>query len=130
METNSRNDINLTELLIQISKDVASIKTDMSNFKEAQKVEKENTTKELLELRDDFQKGLSDLESKTFSKIGKMQAVQDSIVEDISNLKHQEDKKDAKKWRTVVAYVATAILGMVIGKLPDIFITLVNSGGK
>ena len=43
--------INIIKLLMDIKADVSSIKTDMNNFKEAQKVEKENTVKDISDVR-------------------------------------------------------------------------------
>ena len=58
-------DINMMELLLKISNDVSSIKTDMANFKEAQKLEKENTTRELEDVRCDCKKEITELAEKT-----------------------------------------------------------------
>ena len=41
MSNESKDNINLSELLLKISTDVAEIKSDMSNFKENYKSEKE-----------------------------------------------------------------------------------------
>ena len=57
-------DINIIELLMGIKEDVSSIKTDMANFKEAQKLEKENTTKEIVDVRNDYRRDLDDLKTK------------------------------------------------------------------
>ena len=126
MVSNGMNDINVTELLIQISRDVASIKTDMINFKETQKTDKENTAKEILDVRSDFKRDLTDLESKMLGKINNLQSVQNNLVGDVDTLKHAEERKDAKRWRTVIAYIATAIAGMIVAKLPEFMISLLS----
>jgi len=130
MDSNEMKDnLNVTELLIQISRDVASIKTDMVNFKETQKSEKENTAREIADIRADFKRDITDLETRVFSKIGNMQSVQNNLVGDVDTLKHADEKKDAKRWRTVMAYIATAVGGMILAKLPDLCITLLNTAG-
>lgn len=130
MDSNEMKDnLNVTELLIQISRDVASIKTDMVNFKETQKSEKENTAREIADVRADFKRDITDLETRVFSKIGNMQSVQNNLVGDVDTLKHADEKKDAKRWRTVMAYIATAVGGMILAKLPDLCITLLNTAG-
>lgn len=112
-------DINIIELLMGIKEDVSSIKTDMANFKEAQKLEKENTTKEIVDVRNDYKRDLVDLESKLIGKINGLQTVQNNLVGDVDTLKHEDEKKDAKRWKTVIAYVGTAIGSMVLVKIPD-----------
>jgi hypothetical protein len=39
-------------------------------------------------------------------------------------LKHAEERRDAKRWRTVMAFIGTALGGMLVAKLPDIIKTL------
>ena len=51
-------DINLTELLLKISSDVSAIKTDMQNFKDSYKSEKENLLAKIDDVREDFDKEL------------------------------------------------------------------------
>lgn len=105
--SDSGTNLNIIELLMGIKEDVSSIKTEMASFKEAQKVEKENTLKEIEDVRTDYKRDLADLESRIFSK-----------------LKHAEERRDAKRWRTVMAFIGTALGGMLIAKLPDIIKTL------
>ena len=112
-------DINIIELLMGIKEDVSSIKTDMANFKEAQKLEKENTTKEIVDVRNDYRRDLDDLKTKLFGKINGLQTVQNCLVGDVDTLKHAEEKKDAKRWKTIIAYVGTAVGSMILVKIPD-----------
>lgn len=114
------SEINMIELLLKISNDVSSIKTDMTNFKEAQRVEKENTAKDIQDTREDFKRELEELESRLSGRINGLQTIQNNLVGDIDVLKHAEDSKDAKKWRTIVAFLLTALGGMFVAKLPEI----------
>lgn len=125
--------INIIELLMGIKEDVSSIKTDMANFKESQRTEKETIMKEISDVRIDYKRDLSDLENRVMSRITNMQSVQSTLVGDVDTLKHADEKKDAKKWRTVIAFIGTAVGGMLVAKIPD-FITfliqLKTLGGK
>ena len=118
-------EINMLELLLKISNDVSSIKTDMTNFKEAQRLEKENTTKEMEDLRTDCKRDIKELNDKLTSKLQTLQSVQNNLVGDVDTLKHADEKKDAKRWKTTLAFIGTALSGLFIGKLPDIISTLI-----
>lgn len=118
-------EINMLELLLKISNDVSSIKTDMTNFKEAQRLEKENTTKEMEDLRTDCKRDIKELNDKLMSKLQTLQSVQNNLVGDVDTLKHADEKKDAKRWKTTLAFIGTALSGLFIGKLPDIISTLI-----
>ena len=118
-------EINMLELLLKISNDVSSIKTDMTNFKEAQRLEKENTTKEMEDLRTDYKQDIKELNDKLMSKLQTLQSVQNNLVGEVDTLKHADEKKDAKRWKTTLAFIGTALSGLFIGKLPDIISTLI-----
>lgn len=118
-------EINMIELLLKISNDVSSIKTDMTNFKEAQRLEKENTTKEMEDLRTDYKRDIKELNDKLMNKLQTLQSVQNNLVGDVDTLKHADEKKDAKRWKTTLAFIGTALSGLFIGKLPDIISTLI-----
>lgn len=111
-------EINVMELLIKISNDVSSIKTDMENLKK-------NQAKDNADVRADCQRDIEDLEKRMNTKINNLQSVQNILVGDVDTLKHAEESKDAKRWRTVIAFVGTALGGMLIAKLPDIVRTLI-----
>lgn len=111
-------EINVMELLIKISNDVSSIKTDMENLKK-------NQAKDNADVRADCQRDIEDLEKRMNTKINNIQSVQNTLVDDVDTLKHTEESKDAKRWRTVTAFVGTALGGMLIAKLPDIVRTLI-----
>ncbi len=118
-------EINMLELLLKISNDVSSIKTDMTNFKEAQRLEKENTTKEMEDLRTDYKRDIKELNDRLMNKLQTLQSVQNNLVGDVDTLKHADEKKDAKRWKTTLAFIGTALSGLFIGKLPDIISTLI-----
>ena len=118
-------EIKIMELLLEIGNDVSSIKTDMTNFKEAQKLEKESMSKEIADVRTDYKRDLEDLESRVTGKIQTLQTVQNNLVGDVDTLKHADEKKDAKRWKTTLAFIGTAVGGLLVGKLPDIISTLI-----
>ena len=111
--------INIIELLMGIKADVSSIKTDMTNFKESQKVEKENTAKDIADVRSDCKRDLKELEAKVMAKLNGIQSVQNNLVGDVDTLKHAEEKKDAKRWKTVMAFIGTSVGSMILVKIPD-----------
>ena len=111
--------INIIKLLMDIKADVSSIKTDMTNFKEAQKVEKENTVKDIADVRSDCKRDLKELEAKVMTKLNGIQSVQNNLVGDVDTLKHAEEKKDAKRWKTVMAFIGTSVGSMILVKIPD-----------
>ena len=111
--------INIITLLMDIKADVSSIKTDMTNFKETQKVEKENTMKDIAEVRSDCKRDLKELEARVMTKLNGIQSIQNNLVGDVDTLKHAEEKKDAKRWKTVMAFIGTSVGSMVLVKIPD-----------
>ena len=111
--------INIIKLLMDIKADVSSIKTDMTNFKEAQKVEKENTVKDIADVRSECERDLKELEARVKAKLNNIQSVQNNLVGDVDTLKHAEEKKDAKRWKTVMAFIGTSVGSMILVKIPD-----------
>lgn len=129
----SNKEINIIELLMDIKSDVSSIKTDISNFKDSQKAERENISKEIKDARSDCKRDLNSLETKVMGKIQGLQSIQNSLVGDVDTLKHFNEREDAKKWRTVLAFVATSLGSIVLVKLPDFIsfcLNLNQIGGK
>lgn len=138
MDDISKKEINIIDILFTIKEDVSSIKTDMTNFKETQKLERERFNKELEEqnnvfnknisdVKKEITKNLSDTESKLQKRITDLTSVQNNIVGDISslkeeirNLKQAENNKLAKQWKTIMGFVGTAVCTAIITKLPDI----------
>ena len=111
--------INIIELLMGIKADVSSIKTDMTNFKEAQKVEKENTAKDIADVRSECERDLKELEARVMTKLNGIQSIQNNLVCDVDTLKHAEEKKNAKRWKTVMAFIGTSVGSMILVKIPD-----------
>ena len=111
--------INIIKLLMDIKADVSSIKTDMTNFKEAQKIEKENTVKDIADVRSECERDLKELESRVMTKLNGIQSIQNNLVGDVDTLKHAEEKKDAKRWKTVMAFIGTSVGSMILVKIPD-----------
>ena len=111
--------INIIQLLMDIKADVSSIKTDMTNFKESQKVEKENTAKDIADVRSDCKRDLKELEAKVMAKLNGIQSVQNNLVGDVDTLKHAEEKKDAKRWKTLMAFIGTSVGSTILVKIPD-----------
>ena len=111
--------INIIKLLMDIKADVSSIKTDMTNFKEAQKVEKENTVKDIADARSECERDLKELEARVMTKLNGIQSIQNNLVGDVDTLKHAEEKKNAKRWKTVMAFIGTSVGSMILVKMPD-----------
>lgn len=111
--------INIIKLLMDIKADVSSIKTDMTNFKETQKVEKENIVKDISDVRSDCERELKELEARVMTKLNGIQNIQNNLVGDVDTLKHAEEKKDAKRWKTVMAFIGTSVGSMILVKIPD-----------
>ena len=122
--------INIIELLMKIKEDVSSIKTDMANFKESQRTEKEVLMKEISDVRSDYKHDLTSLENKVMSRMNNLQTVQASLVGEVDTLKHAEEKKDARKYRTTIAFILTAIGGMILAKLPDFILFCLKMSGE
>lgn len=85
----SKEEINILELLIKIKEDVATIKADMASFQKAQEQERRHIQEDYSELAD----RVTELE-KT-----------------ITELKQADNNKDAVKWRRVTAFILTALGG-------------------
>ena len=111
--------INIIKLLMDIKADVSSIKTDMNNFKEAQKVEKENTVKDISDVRSDCERDLKELEARVMTKLNGIQSIQNNLVGDVDMLKHAEENKDATRWKPVLAFIGTSGGSMILVKIPD-----------
>ena len=119
----TKENLNLTELLLQISSDVAVIKSDMANFKDSYKSEKENLLSKIDDVRSDSEKEISRLSVKI-----------EQLEDDIGKLKSAQNEKDAKKWRTTVAFILTGLGGILLSRVPDFLLYLakltIENGGK
>lgn len=122
--------INIIKLLMGIKEDVSSIKTDMANFKEAQRTEKEVIMKAIEDVRCDYERELKELETRLTTKVNGLQTVQNSLVGDVDNLKKADDRKDAEHYRKVLAFLSVGLGGMILAKLPDFIKFLVKLAGE
>ena len=112
---NEEKTINIVALLMEIKEDVSSIKTDMSNVKESQRIEK-----------DAHERDLRNLETRLTQRIDSLQAKQISTANDVQELKVVQDKADAKKYRTVIAFIMTAFGGMLVSNLSSFLSALIK----
>ena len=112
---NEEKTINIVALLMEIKEDVSSIKTDMSNVKESQRIEK-----------DAHERDLRNLETRLTQRIDSLQAKQISTANDVQELKVVQDKADAKKYRTVIAFIMTAFGGILVSNLSAFLSALIK----
>lgn len=127
MGAEAQNDINVMELLLKISENVSAIKTDMANFKETYKSEKDNLTTLINDVRSDAKMDLASAKSTFQMEIDAIKKVQERQEKDIQSLQGTDDKKDAKKWRVVTAFILTAIGGFLVAHLPAFFRFVLNN---
>lgn len=123
-------DINLTELLLKISSDVSAIKTDMQNFKDSYKSEKENLLAKIEDVREDFDKEIKTMKVAFEEKLKQQDAQIKLLTTYTEALRTQKDKEDAKKWRTVIAFILTGVGGLLIGCIPTILKLFIQMGAK
>lgn len=130
MGNEKKDDINLTELLLKISSDVSAIKTDMQNFKDSYKSEKENLLAKIDDVREDFEKDLKTLR-ETFEEKIKQQDAQIKLLTTYTEaLRTEKDKTDAKKYRSIIAFILTGVGGLLIGSIPFILKAFIQAGAK
>ena len=123
-------DINLTELLLKISSDVSAIKTDMQNFKDSYKSEKENLLAKIEDVREDFDKEIKAMKEAFEEKLKQQDAQIKLLTTYTEALRTQKDKEDAKKWRTTIAFILTGVGGLLIGSIPFILKAFIQAGAK
>lgn len=123
-------DINLTELLLKISSDVSAIKTDMQNFKDSYKSEKENLLAKIDDVREDFDKEIKTMKEAFDEKLKQQDAQIKLLTTYTEALRTQKDKEDAKKWRTTIAFILTGVGGLIIGSIPFILKAFIQAGAK
>ena len=114
----NKDNINLTELLLKISSDVSAIKTDMQNFKDSYKNEKENLLAKIDDVRNDCEKELM----RQDAQIRQLTVYTEA-------LRTQKDKEDAKKWRTVIAFICAGLGGMILSRVPDFIMMIIKLKG-
>lgn len=136
MGAEAQNDINVLELLLKISENVSSIKTDMANFKETYKGEKDNLTAQICDARNDAKMELASAKSAfqlELDAVKKVQEAQERRIEELEKevevLKNADDKKDAKKWRIVIAFILTALGGFLMSYALDFIKFVLNNKG-
>lgn len=128
MGNENKDNINLTELLIKISSDVSAIKSDMQNFKDSYKNEKENLLAEIDDVRKDYEKEMKAVKDTFEEKIKQQEAQIKQLTVYTEALRTQRDKEDAKKWRTVIAFILTGVGGLLIGSIPFIIKAVIQAG--
>lgn len=126
MGAEAQNDINVMKLLLKISENVSAIKTDMANFKETYKNEKDNLTTIINDVRSDTKVDLAQAKSTLQMEIDAVKKVQEEHTKAIDKLQHADTEKDAKKWRVVIAFILTAVGGFLMSYVFD-FIKFVLS---
>ena len=130
MGSENKDNINLTELLLKISSDVSAIKTDMQNFKDSYKSEKENLLAKIDDVREDFDKELKTMKEAFEEKLKQQDAQIKLLTTYTEALRTQKDKEDAKKWRTTIAFILTGIGGLLVGSIPFILKAFIQAGAK
>lgn len=141
MGNENKDNINLTELLLKISSDVSAIKTDMQNFKDSYKNEKENLLAKIDDVREDCEKEIKATREACEKEIKAMREAfderikqQDAQIKLLTTyteaLRTEKDKADAKKWRTTIAFILTGIGGLLIGSIPSILKAFIKAGAK
>ena len=123
-------DINLTELLLKISSDVSAIKTDMQNFKDSYKSEKENLLAKIDDVREDFDKEIKTMKEAFEEKLKQQDAQIKLLTTYTEALRTEKDKTDAKKYRSIIAFILTGIGGLLIGSIPFILKAFIQAGAK
>lgn len=123
----NKDNINLTELLLKISSDVSAIKTDMQNFKDSYKSEKENLLAKIEDVREDFDKEIKTTREAFEEKLKQQDAQIKLLTTYTEALRTQKDKEDAKKYRSVIAFILVGLGGMLLALVPSFFIFIIKS---
>ena len=131
MGSENKDNINLTELLLKISSDVSAIKTDMQNFKDSYKNEKENLLAKIEDVREDCEREVKTIRESFDEKIKQQDAQIKLLTTYTEALRTQKDKDDAKKYRSVIAFILVGLGGMLLSLIPSfiIFILKAKIGG-
>ena len=127
MGNENKDNINLTELLIKISSDVSAIKSDMQNFKDSYKSEKENLLAEIDDVRKDYEKEMKAVKDD-FEKTLKQQEAQiKQLTVYTEALRTEKDKTDAKKYRSIIAFILVGVGGMLLALIPSFIMFMIKS---
>ena len=125
-----KDNINLTELLLKISSDVSAIKTDMQNFKDSYRNEKENLLAKIDDVQKDFDKEIKSMKESFDEKIKQQDAQIKLLTTYTEALRTEKDKTDAKKYRSIIAFILTGVGGLLIGSIPFILKAFIRAGAK
>lgn len=120
-------DVNTVELLLKISSDVSAIKTDMQNFKDSYKNEKENLLAKIDDVRKDFDKEIKSMKEAFEEKLKQQDAQIKLLTTYTEALRTAKDKSDAKKYRSVIAFILVGLGGMLLALVPSFFIFIIKS---
>lgn len=126
MGAGAQDDINVMELLLKISENVSAIKTDMANFKENSKSERDSLTTLINDVRSDAKMDLAQAKSTLQIEIDAVKKVQEEHTKKIDKLQNADTEEDAKKWRTVIAFILTAVGGFLISYVFDFIKFVLN----
>ena len=127
MGNENKDNINLTELLIKISSDVSAIKSDMQNFKDSYKSEKESLLAEIDDVRKDYEKEMKVIKEAFNEKLKQQDAQIKLLTTYTEALRTQKDKEDARKYRSVIAFILVGLGGMLLALVPSFFIFIIKS---
>ena len=120
-------DINTVELLLKISSDVSAIKTDMRNFKDSYKNEKENLLAKIEDVREDCERDVKTMRESFDEKIKQQDAQIKLLTTYTETLCTQKDKDDAKKYRSVIAFILVGLGGMLLSLIPSFIIYILKT---
>lgn len=123
----NKDNINLTELLIKISSDVSAIKSDMQNFKDSYKSEKENLLAEIDDVRKDYEKEMKAVKEAFEEKIKQQDAQIKQLTIYTEALRTEKDKTDAKKYRSIIAFILVGVGGMLLALIPSFIMFMIKS---
>lgn len=127
MGNENKDNINLTELLIKISSDVSAIKSDMQNFKDSYKNEQENLLAKIDDVRKDCEKEIRNIKESFEDKLKQQDAQIRQLTIYTEALRTEKDKNDAKKYRSIVAFILVGLGGMLLALVPSFFIFIIKS---
>ena len=123
----NKDNINVTELLLKISSDVSAIKTDMQNFKDSYKSEKENLLAEIDDARKDYEKEIWTIKETFNEKIKQQDAQIRQLTIYTDALRTEKDKNDAKKYRSIIAFILVGLGGMLLALVPSFFMFIIKT---
>lgn len=106
-EEGLQTNVNTVEILMDIKSDVSSIKTEMTY------------------LKDDFKEYKAEQQENVVALNARISKLEEKVEE----LSDRDDKEKAKKYKTIIAFFATAVGGIVIANLSDIIKLLLKIGG-